>query len=53
MSITLGGVAVALAIGVLVDWRRTLQYIGTGGLLFSALARTTSYSKPQVCGRCI
>jgi rhodanese-related sulfurtransferase len=47
VSITLGGVAVALAIGVLVDWRRTLQYIGTGGLLLSALARTTSYSKPQ------
>lgn len=53
VSITLGGVALALAVGILVDWRRTLQYIGTGGLLFSALVRTTSYSKPQVCGHCI
>jgi hypothetical protein len=50
VSITLGGAALALAVGILVDWRRTLQYIGTGGLLFTALARTTSYSKPQVRG---
>lgn len=44
----LGGTALALAAGLLIDWRRTLQYIGTGGLLFTALLRTTSYSKPQV-----
>lgn len=48
MSIALGGAALALAAGVLIDWRRTLQYIGTGGLLFTALLRTTSYSRPQV-----
>jgi len=44
----LGGTAIALAVGVLIDWRRTLQYVGTGSLLFTALLRTTKYSKPQV-----
>lgn len=33
---------------MVIDWRRTLQYVGTGSLLLTALLRTTKYSKPQV-----
>lgn len=41
------GVA-ALTIGLLTDWHRTLQLIGTNGILLTLLARTTSYERPQV-----
>ena len=44
----LGGAAAALALSALIDWRRTLQFIGTSGLLFTAALRATSYQQPQV-----
>ncbi len=39
---------VALAFGMLFDWHRTLQYIGTSGLLLTLLVRATTYEEPQV-----
>ena len=44
----LGGAGAVLALFALVDWRHTLQFIGTSGLLLTAALRATSYQQPQV-----
>jgi hypothetical protein len=46
--LTAGIISVALVVSALIDWHRTLQFVGVAGILLTLINRATQYESPQV-----